>query len=198
MRAMAWRDFLDGQLHDYGKRAFAVTELANVAGASPGAVNVELSRLCSRNVLARYAQGIYGLPGVVTERDMLPLLDPCAYITGHAALTAYGCATQVSGIVTCFTLRRARRSKVDTPVGRFEFHSVKPPVYSPPADGVIASPEQALCDYVYLMRLRGVVPETVITFRRLEALSESLMKSILARYPRTTQQHVRRLISAGE
>ena len=67
-------------------------------------------------------------------------------------------------------------------------------VYAAPADGPIADPIQALCDYVYLARRQGVPPEALVTFRNLPARA-SLDAMLLARYPRTVQKHVARLLA---
>ena len=69
MRANAWRTFLDEQRSLHGKVLFTVTELANVAGTSRAALNVELARLRGEGSIAKYAHGLYGLPGAVTPRE---------------------------------------------------------------------------------------------------------------------------------
>ena len=65
MRANAWRRFLEEQRERHRKVLFTVTELANVAGTSRVALNVELTRLRHQGVITRYAHGLYGMPGAV-------------------------------------------------------------------------------------------------------------------------------------
>ena len=62
MKANAWRKYLDEQRERHGKVLFTVTELANVAGVSRAALNVELARLREQEVIMRYAHGLYGPP----------------------------------------------------------------------------------------------------------------------------------------
>ena len=69
-------------------------------------------------------------------------------------------------------------------------------VYAPPASGAMASPAQALCDYVYLMRRKGVDLESAVTLRNLATIDAGELDEAVARYPRTVQQHVRKLMVA--
>jgi hypothetical protein len=80
-------------------------------------------------------------------------------------------------------------------VGRFRLVCVRSAVYAPPRDSVLASPAQALCDLVYLLRRESVAPEQVVTFRNLAEIPMAEIGSALARYPVTVQHHVRALVS---
>ncbi|MCY2996399.1 MAG: hypothetical protein NTY19_52410 [Planctomycetota bacterium] len=194
MRANAWRDYLEEQRDRHGKVLFTVTELAHVAGVSHAALNVELARLRRQSVIVKYAHGLYGPARAVTPQLLVPAIDSHAYITGHYALFAHHLVTQIPTVVTCFTDRRSSRARDrDTPIGRFVFVVVSGGVYAAPADGPIADPIQALCDYVYLARRQGVPPEALVTLRNLPARA-SLDAMLLARYPRTVQKHVARLL----
>lgn len=195
MKSREWREFLDEQKRLHGKTLFTVTELANVAGASREALNVELSRLRRQGVILRYAQGRYGLPGAVTLETFLPAIDSHAYMTGLHALHAHNMVTQVPATITCFTDKRSPRARIRrTPLGRLVFTCVRSQVYRPPRGGVLAEPEQALCDFVYLCRRRRVLPEGQVTFRNLRRLRKGLLGGILKRYPTTVGREVRRLL----
>ena len=74
VRANAWRKFLEEQRERYGKVLFTVTELANAACASPAALNIELARLRDQEIIVRYAQGLYGMPGAVHYKSWFPRL----------------------------------------------------------------------------------------------------------------------------
>ena len=198
MKARAWQRFMEEQRREHGKVLFSVTELANVAGVSRNALNVELSRLRQQGMIVKYAHGRYGLPGVVTPEMLLPAIDAHAYITGSYALHVHNLITQTPVRITCFTDRYSPRARErDTPVGRFLFVCVRSGVYAPPRASVLAPPTQALCDFVYLMRRAGVAPEGVATFRNLATLVTAEFGSVLSRYPGTVQRHVRAL-AAGE
>lgn len=194
MKASEWQRYLESQRRLHGKTIFTVTELANVSGSSPHALNVELERLCKRQLLIRYARGKYGLPEAGTPEELLPYLDFGAYVTGAYALHRHNLTTQVPTEIVCFTNRRHGRSRVRlTAAGKFVFTCVRPPLYAPPADGVLAAPEQALCDWVLTMLRRGLDPASQLTLRGLDRLDISALTQIAARYPATTAREVRKI-----
>lgn len=182
MKARDWQKYFEEQSRQ-GKNLFTVTELANVAGVSRRAVNVELSRLMRYGIVERYGRGNYGLPGRTTAETLLPSVDPYAYITGVYALLQRGLITQVPAAITCFTNHRHNRRETQTPAGRYVFSCVKKPIYHPPNQGALAEPEQALCDLVYMMRRRGADPRTVLTFRNLDRLRKAALADTARRYP---------------
>jgi len=187
---------LEEQRERYGKVLFTVTELANVACASPAALNVELTRLRRQEIIARYSHGLYGMPGAVSPQVLVPAIDSHAYITGHYALYYnYQMVTQMPVTITCFTDRRSPRARERaTPVGRLVFVCVQSSVYLPVSEGAIAPPAQAVCDYVYLSRRHGVEPQALVTFRNLARIRATDLLPILARYPVSVQKHVERLL----
>jgi hypothetical protein len=195
VKANAWRKFFEEQRAQHRKVLFTVTELANVAGTSRAALNVELARLRQQEIVGRYAHGLYGLPGAVTVETLVPAIDAHAYITGHYALHVHNLVTQRPTTVTCFTDRRSPRARQrDTPAGRLVFVVVRGGVYAPVSEGVVAPPAQALCDYVYLSRRQGTRPEGLVTFRDLRRVRTPDFPEILARYPITVQKHVLALV----
>jgi hypothetical protein len=195
VKANAWRKYLEEQRDGHGKVLFTVTELANVAGVSRAALNVELARLREQAMLVKYAHGLYGLPGAVSAPRLVSAIDSHAYITGHYALHAHHLVTQAPATVTCFTDRRSPRARErGTPVGHLVFVCVRSRVYAPAAEGVVAPPAQALCDFVYLSRRQNVRPEALVTFRNLQRIRTPDLPDLLARYPLTVQEHVQRLV----
>jgi hypothetical protein len=186
MKAREWQQYLEEQSRRHNKYVFTVNELANVAGTSRYAINVELNRLKKYGVLASYVHGKYGLSGRVTPEMLLPHLDRNAYISGSYALLHHQLITQEPVKITCFTNRRhGRNREVSTAAGRFVFVCVKAPIYSPPESGIYAPPEQALCDFVYLMRRSGADPRSQVTFRNLDRIETAALLRIARRYPAT-------------
>ena len=195
MRANAWRKYLEEQRARHGKVLFTLTELANVACASPAALNVELARLRRQGIIMRYAHGLYGMPGEVLPQVLVPAIDAHAYITGHYALYSYQMVTQMPVTITCFTDRRSPRARERvTSLGRLIFVCVRGRVYRPVLEAAIAPPAQALCDYVYLSRRHGAEPEALVTFRNLARIRAEDLAPILVRYPVSVQKHVARLL----
>lgn len=196
MKAREWRKYLEEQHRLHGKSLFTVTELANVANTSRNALSVELARLRRQGLIVRYAHGQYGLPDVISPLVLLPAVDAHAYITGSYALHYHNLVTQAPVRITCFTDRRSPRAQErSTPIGRLVFFCVRSRVYAPPRSGVVATPAQALCDFVYMMRRQGVSPEGVVTFRNLNGIAAEDLDATLLRYPKAVQRHVRGLVA---
>lgn len=195
MKASAWRAYLQEQRENHAKVLFTLTELANVACASPAALNVELARLRRQGIIVRYAYGLYGMPGAVSPYVLVSAIDAHAYVTGHYALYDHQMVTQRPVTITCFTDRRSPRARTRiTPVGRLIFVCVRGSVYMPARKPAVASPAQALCDYIYLSRRQGAEPEALVTFQNLDRISAEDLARVLARYPVTVQKHVQRLL----
>lgn len=195
MKALEWRKYLDEQHRLHGKALFTMTELANVAGASRNVLNVELMRLRRRGVIVKYAHGLYGLPDVVPLEALVRAIDSRAYVTGLYALHVHSLITQIPSRITCFTDRHSPRGRERaTPLGRLVFVCVRSRVFNPPEDGAVAGPEAAFCDFVYLSRRQGVVPESHVTFRGRDNLDAHVLHTLLERYPAAVRKHVLRLV----
>jgi hypothetical protein len=194
MRTREWQSLLAEQSR-LRKVLFTLTELANIAGVPRRIVNVEMTRLVKYGVVVRYAKGLYGLSGnTVLPEQLLPCMDPHAYVTGAYALMQHGFVTQVPTVITSFTTRRHYRREIQTPIGRIEFICVKPPIYRCEVRAV-AGPELALCDFVYITLRRGMNPASMLTFRRLKHLKRSVLARTVKRYPTTVRQQVAALVS---
>jgi hypothetical protein len=191
MKAREWRDILEEQRRSQGKVLFTRTELAHLGRVDRKALNVEIWRLRRQGILLRYAHGLHGLPGAAGAEDLLAAIDSHAYMTGLHALHRHNVVDQVPATITCFTDRRSPRAAIrETPVARFKLVLARGKVYAPPGDGVLAGPEQALCDFVYLCRRAGVEAVAQGTFRGLDRLSPDRLRIIAARYPSTVQTDV--------
>ena len=191
MKAIEWQRFLQEQREEHNKVLFTSTELANIASCSAASLGVTLQRLVKCGVLERYVAGRYGLPGAATVEDIVASLDNSAYITGMYALYRHQLITQAPTEIICFTNRRHNKSRVRvTSCGRVVFVCIAGKVYSSPQNDIIAGPEQALCDFVYSCRKRGLVAEDIVTFRNLDRLDSQQLKSCLLRYPKSVVEEV--------
>lgn len=194
MKAVEWMRFLADQQRRHGKGVFTVTELANVAHASPAVMNVELGRLVRQGVIRRWVPGRYGLPEGVAVEELATAIDADAYVTGAYALARHGFITQMPRLIDCFTRRRHNRSRQrPTPLGTLVFVCVSPRVHAAPHRGDVVPPEQALCDLLYMLRRRSLEPRSLYTFRKLDQLEIS--PELLARYPTTVQRAVNDLLA---
>ncbi len=195
MRAIDWQQFFQKQRDEHGKVVFTITELANVSSLDPRSLKASLQRLVERDVIQRYTKGRYGLAGAVSVEDLVPSLDPAGYITGMYALYGHQLVTQSPVEITCFTNRRHNRSRERvTPLGRIIFVCVTASVYRHPEESVLASPEQALCDFVYLCRKRGVVPSDIVSFRNMVRLNTYKLRICLQKYPASVRHEIERLL----
>jgi hypothetical protein len=196
MKARAWQKFFETQLRQHGKKLFSVAELANVAGVTPHVLNVEMARLVKQEVIVRYARGKYGLSGVAGPEDILPYLDRTAYITGFYALYRHNVVIQVPVVITCFTNRRHNRSRIKkTPAGTFVFSCVARKVFMPPHDGLLASPEQALLDWIYISLKEGVLPENQAALRNRKNLTKEKISRWRAKYPKSVLKKAETILS---
>ncbi len=191
MKAVDWMRYLQEQREQHGKVVFTVSELSNVAAQEWPSLRVALERYVERGIIQRYTDGRYGLPDAVSPEDLVSSLDPAAYITGFHALHRNNLVTQVPRVVHAFTSRRHNRSRERvTPVGRIVFVCVSSSVYSFPEEGIMASPEQALFDYVYLLKRKGLQAESLVTFRNLDRLERKSLVRLAPRYPGTVRKEV--------
>lgn len=195
MRAIEWLMTLQDQHDKYGKVVFTPTELSNIASQDAGSINMSLSRLIKRGIIQRYANGKYGLTGRARVEDLVFSMDSAAYVTGMYALYRHQLITQVPTEISCFTNRRHNRSRGRrTVVGRIVFLCVTSAIYSYPEENVIVSPEQAICDFVYLCRRRGVRPSDIVTFRNLHRLDPDLIQMRLKNYPATVKHAIEQFV----
>ncbi|NQT94767.1 MAG: hypothetical protein HQ559_18570 [Lentisphaerae bacterium] len=198
MKAVEWQRFFEEQKRCYGKVVFTSTELCNAASQDLPSLRAALRRLVANGIVQRYVDGRYGLPGSVSAEDLVRSLDQAAYISGMFALHRHQLITQVPTEITCFTLRRHNRSRIrDTPLGRIVFVCVTGPAYAYPERGVVASPEQALCDFVYLCRQRRLTASSLVTFQNLDLVSGGKLQEHFSRYPGTVQQEVEQILRPG-
>ena len=126
--------------------------------------------------------------------DLVSSIDPAAYVTGMYALYRHQLITQVPTEISCFTNHRHNRSRVrGTTLGRIVFVCVTGSTYSYPQENVVVSPEQALNDFVYLCRKRGVCPSDIVTFRNLRRLDLDILHTCLKKYPATVKREIEKL-----
>ena len=194
MKSLDWHKWLESQHTVYGKVLYTVTELAHAAGCTRSVLNVELSRLQKLGIITRCTHGVYGKPGEVSAEELLPHLDKRAYITGEFALSYHALITQHIHRITCFTNRRHNRSRVrETPVGTYEFITVSSSIYMPPKKSVIAEPEQAFLDYIYITRRQGLLPRSLVTLRKLHTLRQTVLSQLASGYPATVKLEAQKL-----
>lgn len=195
MKAIDWLKNLQEQHDKYGKVVFTLTELSNMASQDVKSIKMSLSRLIDHGIIQRYTNGRYGMTGHARIEDLVFSIDSAAYVTGMYALYLHQLITQVPTEISCFTNHRHNKSRVRrTPLGRIVFVCVTGSIYSYPKENVIVSPEQAITDFVYLCRKRGVRPSDIVTFRNLHRLDLGLLQMRLKNYPATVKREIEQLV----
>ena len=68
-----------------------------------------------------------------------------------------------------------------------------PKIYRRPTQGILAPPGQALCDFIHIVRRRGLDPAALVTFRGLAGIAKRQLSSLLKRYPPVVAETVRQI-----
>jgi hypothetical protein len=76
--------------------------------------------------------------------------------------------------------------------GRLRFVCVPAAIYYKVAD--VASPEQALCDFSWLMLREGLQSQSQVTFHNLRRLKPKKLQRLLERYPEAVRQEVAMIV----
>jgi hypothetical protein len=100
--------------------------------------------------------------------------------------------------ITCFTNKRHGRSRIVS-AGANTYEFVKPAagIYNRPESGALAPCEQALCDFIFICRNRGVTAAQVVTLRNMVSLDRAILDRLLVNYPATVRGEVVRLLGAS-
>lgn len=175
------------QLRALGQPVFRTADAAlRLAVDSPHASQI-LARLARHGHVARIKRGLWALAGTDPLALVPHLTAPLpAYISLQSALYAHGMISQIPDVVFCVSLARTRRYRF--PAGTVSVHHVPPRFFfgydrSPDGTVVIATPEKALADFLYLgtakSRLFAALPE--LTFPA--GFSRKRLAAMIARIP---------------
>jgi predicted transcriptional regulator of viral defense system len=166
---------------------FETGDAAVRLGLSNTHASATLARLAAARQLVRLRRGLWALPGRV-DPLALParLTAPLpSYVSLQSALYFHGMISQVPAITYAVSLARARR--YTTPLGVVSVHHVTPGFFFGFAEAgrqgaLIASPEKALVDFLYLAPARSMLfralPELELprgfSARRARAMTERI------------------------
>jgi predicted transcriptional regulator of viral defense system len=150
-------------LRDLRRPVFTTREFASVRGASLSSAAQSLRRLARSGQLQRLSRGLWCDPSDsrFSVFSIVPLLTPGhrAYVSFLTALHLHGIIEQIPQVVQVATTGHGRR--VATPAGVFELHRIDPRFfagfdwYGSRQEFLVASPEKALVDCLYLSTRRG-------------------------------------------
>ena len=139
---------------------FETGDAAVRLGLTNAHASAVLARLAAARHLVRLRRGIWAFPERV-DPLALPgrLTAPLpSYVSLQSALYVHGMISQVPAVTYAVSLARARR--FDTPLGVVSIHHVTPAFFcgfepSGRQGALIASPEKALVDFLYLAPARS-------------------------------------------
>lgn len=148
--------FRELEKHFKGHQLITIQDIRNVFGTVS---RVQLSRWEDKKWLIRIRQGQYILGSTIGQLDLELLANEIknSYISLEYALSYYNFIPEITQSITCVTTERSE--DIETPVGLFIYHHVKPALFSgyqligsKRTDRKIkmAFPTKALFDYIYL------------------------------------------------
>lgn len=143
------------ELKDLGKPYFTIADFEKIFGLKKPSLYVALNRLVKSGVLRRLKRGVYELifSGARTEEIANQLYWP-SYLSFESALSKYGIMDQVPYTLTFATAKKSKKIiLVDREV---EYRQIKKELffgYKKAGSVLIAEPEKALLDQIYLFSL---------------------------------------------
>jgi len=150
-------------LRDLGRPVFTTRELASLKKTSLSSASQILGRLARSGLTLRLSRGLWCDPEDprFSALAVVPFLlaTDRGYVSFFTALHLNGVIEQIPQVIQVATTGHGRR--VLTPVGTFEFHRIDPRLFGGfnwfggRQQFLIASPEKALVDCLYLSTRRG-------------------------------------------
>jgi len=141
------------------------SELASNYNLPVASVQKALLRLKHRGLVSRVAEGVYAnkLVRDIAAADFIRVLRPYSYVSLESGLSHWGLSTQSPVALTCVTTGKPKEYRV--PEFAIRFRAISRNLYwgfvekqTRYATYLIAEPEKALLDWVYLSLQGGIRP----------------------------------------
>src|SRR6202166_5394690 len=166
---------------------------------SEAVVRNALRRYETRGLVERVSTKIYinHLNQQFSPRDLVNVLRPKSYISLESAMVDNGITSQSPSVLTCVTpgYPQSFRTKSVSIV----YRKISPDLYCGYEEKatrynryLIAEPEKALLDWIYLIRQEGL--PTPLDELQLQFLSIPKLRKYAERFPRTVQETVKDLL----
>lgn len=171
-----------------GKPFYTLSDLVRLSGQALPSAKVLVHRLAKKGLLIPVRRELYANsihPPSLEERACAAY-PPC-YLSGETILFKEGILDQAPFDLTLVTLNKSR--KIQAQSGYWDFQHVKPSLffgYQRLGQAFYATPEKALCDYVYLKLQRGERLE--LDEMNFEFISKKKLHAHLKKYPGTVQK----------
>jgi predicted transcriptional regulator of viral defense system len=142
---------------------FTTHDLSSVSGKSPSAVTQSLNNLVREKIVLKVCRGVWAEAAnpALSQYAAIPFLFPRhrAYVSFISALNLYGIIGQIPQVVTLASTTHAKT--VRSGMGTFQVHHIAPSFftgfgwYKDNGSFLIAEPEKALVDCLYLSAYKG-------------------------------------------
>jgi len=172
------------------------SDLATKYKLPVASVQKALLRLAGRGLVSRVAEGVYAnkLVRDIAAADFIRALRPNSYVSLESALSHWGLSTQSPVALTCVTTGKPREYRV--PEFAIRFRTITRNLYwgfvekqTRYTTYLIAEPEKALLDWVYLCLQGGIRPSLD------EIEFKSVSKTKLAEYASKFPGSVRNVLT---
>lgn len=149
-------------IYKTGRLVFTTREIAAIRRSSVSSNTQCLNRLQKQGIVTKIMHGVWG---VTSDKRFSPLLAVSHLTPGHrsyvsflSALHIYGIISQIPQVITVAST--AHSKKINTPIGTYYIHQIAPDFFigfdwNRSGDYLIASPEKALVDCLYLANRKG-------------------------------------------
>lgn len=147
-----------------GRVVFTTREVYAVSGKSLSSVVQGLNHLCRQGALVKIRRGVWAEPSVTPTSPfrIIPNLPggQRTYLSFVSALHLHGIIEQIPHVITCASLAHTRTVK--TAIGIFSIHRIAPffffgfDWYNKNGEFLVAEPEKALLDCLYLSGRKGI------------------------------------------
>jgi len=147
-----------------------------------------LLRLSERGLVSRVAEGVYAnkLVRDLVAADFIKVLRPNSYVSLESALSHWGLSTQSPVALTCVTTGKPKEYRV--PEFAIRFRTISRNLYwgfvekqTRYSRYLIAEPEKALLDWVYLSLQAGIRPS--LDELELKSVSKQKLVEYASKFP---------------
>lgn len=181
MRFKDWLKIIES-FRNRGIKVLHTSSLEAVTDMNRKSLIVALTRLEETGLIRRVARGWICIQSCEAW-EVVKIVFPSSYISLEWALNYHEILDQEIHAVTIVWLGKPKLIRTRHYI--FEIHRIKPQLYFGYNDNMIAEPEKALLDTLYL---RGRLPNEL----NLEYLDRVKISKYLRKYPRTIQRYINR------
>jgi len=146
-----------------GRPIFTSKEIAAMTGRSPASISTSLKKLQEKEIIARVIRGVWAN----ANDPRFNLLSIVPFLTqGHQTYISFITALHIHGIISqipqvIYAASTMHTKVIKTPFATYSVHQISPPFFAGfnwhkgKENFLIATPEKALVDSLYLSSRRG-------------------------------------------